>query len=304
MVLVPLATLGVIVLIVVALLGAAGARALRVTEIALDVPGLPADLDGFVIAHISDLHLQFLRVPLRLVAQILTARKPDLVCVTGDLIARPRDLAPAIAWLRKLAEAFPVFVVRGNNEPDLEPLRAAFARGDEGEALGLLVNETATVTRGQGRVAVIGLDDPEKRFPDLPAALRDFAGADFRLVLAHSPVAWPLLQCGLGTDRQIGLMLSGHTHGGQVRLRGKPAHSVHSTVEKSLAAGLFALDMSAPVPRMVSVLEHWDILSAEDGLSARAEAPLLFVTRGLGNALVPWRLNCPPEIAFIQLRRG
>ena len=91
---------------------------------------------------------------------------------------------------------------------------------------------------------------------------------------------------------------------GQIRLRGKHAHSVHSAVEKSLAAGLFALDTTVPVPRMVSLLDHWDILGAEDGLVARADAPLLFVTRGLGNALVPWRFHCPPEIAFIRLRRG
>jgi predicted MPP superfamily phosphohydrolase len=299
-----LAALAIVILCGLAFVGGRGARVLRVTELALDVPGLPEDLDGFVIAHISDLHLRFLRVPLKSVARVLAAREPDIVGVTGDLIARPRDLAPAIAWLRRLAERFPVFVVRGNNEPDLEPLREAFARGAGGEALRLLVNETATIARGAGRVAVIGLDDPEKRDPDLPAAMQGSEGADFRLVLAHSPVAWPLLLCGLGTDRQVGLMLVGHTHGGQIRLRGKHAHSVHSAVEKSLAAGLFALDLTTPVPRMVSVLDHWDVVGAESGLSARADAPLLFVTRGLGNALVPWRFHCPPEIAFIQLRRG
>jgi uncharacterized protein len=299
-----LTALLLVVLLGLAFVGARGARDLRITHIALDVPGLPQDLDGLTIAHVSDLHLRFLRVPLRSVAQVLAAREPDLICVTGDLIAGPRDLAPAIAWLCGLAANVPVFVVRGNNEPDLDPLREVFAQRACPQPLRLLVNETAVLSRGAGRLAIIGLDDPEKRSPDLPVAVAGLEPTGFRLVLAHSPVAWPMLLCGLGTDRQIGLMLAGHTHGGQVRRRGRHAHSVHSAVEKRLAAGLFALDASVPVPGMLSVLDHWDILAAGEELVARADAPLLFVTRGLGNALVPWRYHCPPEVAFIRLRRA
>jgi len=311
--------------LLIVLTGVAGAilwrlkvQRLAITHIDLRVPGLAQELDGFTIAHISDLHLQMLRVRLADIESAVVAGEPDIVCMTGDLIARAADLDPALRWLARLGERYPVFVVRGNNEPELEELQEALRR-TPAPGVRWLTNENAVLQHDGARLEIIGFDDPEKRRPDLLVATAGVESASFRLGLAHSPVAWPMLAAGYGfgkgiraaplhnKGRRVDLLLVGHTHGGQVRFRGRDALMVHSAAAKALASGLFRLDATGPIPGMLPVLDHWTILSASkngEKLAATWSSPMMLVSRGLGNATIPLRINCPPEVAFVRLRRA
>lgn len=183
-------------------------------QVKIPVRGLPADLEGFSIVQLSDLHLGDLTSPerLRRIVDRVNALKPDLICVTGDVldgdICREEGFCEI---LNDLQARYGVAAVTGNHE---------FYAGVE-KFIELARRCRWHVLRNQswvidGRIAMIGLEeDSAERFklpgPDLDAALRNVPGAIPKVLLYHRPAkfAEAVLQ---GID----LQLSGHTHAGQI----------------------------------------------------------------------------------------
>lgn len=182
----------------------------RTVEIAL--PGLPPALDGFTLAHLTDLHIGPLLKKdwLRAVVEKTNALRPDAVVVTGDLIdGSPERLAEDVAPLADLRARLGVFGVTGNHEYyyQVERWLPVFA----GLGLDMLHNEHRVLKAGDAAVVLAGLPDAtEKRFggegPDLNRAL---AGAPegVTVLMAHQPG-------GARERRAVDVQLSGHTHGG------------------------------------------------------------------------------------------
>jgi predicted MPP superfamily phosphohydrolase len=234
----------------------------RVLE--LTVPGLPAELDGLRIVHLSDFHLGVPSpgsVAVERGVDWAAERRPDLVCITGDLLTHPRG-EPR---LRALAERLPppVFAVLGNHDlaisrdpqarasnlTDLEPARLL---RDEGELIEL-----------RGRSVWVAGAYPRKIDPNgLSQA------ADFRILLCHYPRLFDRLEPG-----RFELVLAGHMHDGQITI---------------------------PYPGGKVRLAHPRARYA-NGIY-RTDAGVMHVSPGLGTTFVPFRFAARPEATELVLR--
>lgn len=252
--------------------------ALTVSHVELDL--LPGE-GSFTIAQVSDLHNAEFGGGNQELLAMLEEAQPDLIAITGDLIdSRRTDPAPALAFLEGAVELAPVCYVTGNHE-----FRAYDAYQDlksQMEELGVIVLENESMVLEEVPLRVIGLDDPsfgvrsdpsatpEQILQGALTALAPQAGEeDLRTVLlAHRP-EYVELYAQHGAD----LVLSGHAHGGQVRLPG--------------VGGLYAPGQGF-LPAYTS------------GLYQIGETSLV-VSRGLGNSLFPLRVNNRPEVVLVKL---
>lgn len=251
---------------------------LTVSHVELDL--LPGE-GSFTIAQVSDLHNAEFGGGNRELLAILEEAEPDLIAITGDLIdSRRTDPAPALAFLEGAVELAPVCYVTGNHE--FRAYDAYQGLKSQMEELGVIVLENESMVLEEVPLRVIGLDDPsfgvrsdpsatpEQILQGALTALAPQAGEeDLRTVLlAHRP-EYVELYAQYGAD----LVLSGHAHGGQVRLPG--------------VGGLYAPGQGF-LPEYTS------------GLYQIGETSLV-VSRGLGNSLFPLRVNNRPEVVLVRL---
>ena len=241
---------------------------LTLEQIQLPIPDLPESLDGFKIVQLSDLHyLPFTKLDLieKAVAQVAT-RKPDLVVLTGDFVTHEAEtIFGAVQTLSRLNAKYGVFAVLGNH--DVRSGARIVRQGIEEAGISVLHNCGFTFDVGNSRLNLAGVDDCIWGHPDIHAALAPLAPRIPTLLLAHEPdVIDDFSEVG-----PITLQLSGHTHGGQVRLPllGTP---VLPKLGEKYVQGLHRVNNS------------W-----------------LYTNRGLGMVSMPIRFNCPPEITEIIL---
>jgi predicted MPP superfamily phosphohydrolase len=172
---------------------------LRVLE--LPVAGLPPELDGLRIAHLSDFHLG---PPSRgthaveRAVEWVEARQPDLVCLTGDLVTRPRGRRRFDQLVARLPH---LYVVHGNHDGAMTPLRHGTLLSDSSEEVEL---------RGR-RVELAGVD-PRSWLDRRPSGFPP-SGADLRILLCHFPTVLDRVEPG-----RWQLILAGHLHAGQIVL--------------------------------------------------------------------------------------
>lgn len=244
---------------------------IRLRRVSLPIAHLPAEMAGFRIAFLPDLHLgrlvkpSFVRKALRLGADL----KAPAMVLGGDIVGRPDRHALALpALLAELPREQAVYAVLGNHEYYAGGQDIARLLADGGARL--LVNEHVLIgSDGRPaddgpRLALVGLDDCFQGRPDYDAALRGIAPGVCTLLLGHSPDLADLP--GARGD----LMLSGHTHGGQVRV------------------GSF-------IPAKQTMNRKY-----VEGLVRGPHFPI-FISRGLGITGVALRLCCPPELWEITL---
>jgi predicted MPP superfamily phosphohydrolase len=192
-------------------------RTARVVRVEVPIAGLPAALDGFTIAQVSDVHVgpTIKRPYVEAIVEAVNRLDVDLVAITGDLVdGSVRDLADHVAPLAGLRSREGVFFVTGNHEY----YSGAAAWVGELRRLGLIVllNQHAVVRRGEARLVVAGVTDfsaghfDRSEASDPAAALAGSPAGAVRLLLAHQPRSAVAAQAA-GFD----LQLSGHTHGGQ-----------------------------------------------------------------------------------------
>ncbi len=280
-----LAALALAVLAALLLAGNAWANA-RVWNARVEIRDekIPAAFDGFVLCQVSDVHNEARGEGNAALLRALREAAPDLICITGDFLdSRRTDLDFALELAGQLAEIAPAVYVTGNHEARLKDLSALEA-GLAARGVQVLRDGWMPLARGGEEIALIGLDDPgfaagedwtlaeglDQTQARLSALLAQ-AGDRFSLVLSHRPELLPAY-AEAGAD----LVLSGHAHGGQVRLPG--------------IGGLFAPGQGI-LPRLTS------------GVHARGETRLV-VSRGLGNSAFPLRVFNPPEIVTVTLHAG
>ena len=240
----------------------------------LDVPirGLGAAPDGLRVALISDTHCGPWTGPayVRKAVRLANAQEPDVVLLLGDYVHRDRRrIAPGIAPFADLRAEHGVFAVLGNHDhwEDAPATRQALADADIPE----LDSSSVTLDVGGSRLAIGGVDDLWTAGQDLEATFDGVPDDVPRLLMSHNPDYAESLPEGLRVD----LMVSGHTHGGQVWLPLVGAPLVPSRFGQKYRAGL-----------------------------VRGPRCPVYVTRGLGTITPPVRFFCRPELTVLTLRRG
>jgi len=239
----------------------------RVTRHDLAVRDLPRALDGLRIAQISDTHLPGNRRATRVAVEIIARERPDVVVLTGDICESADSLGALTAFVREVRGTLGTFGIYGNWErksaiPPGHLSDAYAAAGAE-----FLMSRAAWVERGGARLAIVGLDDALYAAPDLDRALeREPAAAEIWLV--HCPAFADRVPAGISPPAAL---LAGHTHGGQIRLPGWTPYT-------PLGSGPY--------------VSGW----------YRAGAMPMYVTRGVGTAVVEARLCCTAEIPVFTLR--
>jgi predicted MPP superfamily phosphohydrolase len=255
--------------VVAASYGLAAASWVRVERPTLPLPQLPQAFDGLRVAFLTDIHhgphigLDFVRTIVRTTLSL----QPDLVLLGGDYSAKEaKYIAPCLDALGGLRAPLGVFGVLGTHDYrcGLEETRAGLKTAGITE----LTNAGVWLRRGSSRLRLAGVDDLWRGKPDVVAAVGDASTSDACLVVSHNPDVAETLR-----DPRVGLMLSGHTHGGQVVVPGYGAPIVPSRYGQKYLRGL----VDAPVTRV-------------------------YVSRGLGTVSPPMRFGSRPELTLATLR--
>ncbi len=255
-------------------------RTLRLRQFRTGIPGLPEQLDGLRVAFLTDFHVggpgsgeELTRQAIELIAQ----EQPDLVLLGGDYVDKGRWQEDSSAF-NDLSRFSSVVGVLGNHDHRggrhvAQTIKEGMAR----RGVVILENESISVRMRNTDVTIAGVDDPYTGHEDFARTLR--GGSSPLVLLAHAPVIDDKLTPGMA-----GLILCGHTHGGQVRL--SPARTL------TPFDSTFYLDrvFGRPASRYQRGF-HW------------AKGNLLYVSNGIGTTRLPIRFMAPPEITIFHLSK-
>jgi len=240
---------------------------------------LPESFDGYRIAHVSDLHNAEMGKDNETLLSMLRDADPDMIAITGDLIdSRNTDIEVALQFVREAVKIAPCYYVTGNHEARVNEYGELKA---EMEAAGVTVLEDVRneISMEGETITLIGVNDPSYQtdylFGDaesvIDAKLEELhtENAGFTILLSHRPELFDTY-----ADHDIDLVLSGHAHGGQFRL--------------PFIGGLVAPNQG--------LFPEYDA-----GIYTEGNTNML-VSRGVGNSILPFRINNRPEVILIELQ--
>jgi len=259
---------------------------LRLETPQIRIPGLPARFKGLRIAQITDLHSSFIVSEglLRSATRLIMEEKPDVICLTGDYVTGEtkflsgsigkfdkKHIDKCASALEGLSAPMGIFGVLGNHDfwsgnPAVEAITEGLSR-----RLGVvwLRNRGVRLTKGGAGIDLLGVDDYWESSSSVDAALKGVDEDGVRILLSHNPDINEQIEL---ERLRIDLVISGHTHGGQIALPLIGAPFMPSKFGQKYLAGL-----------------------VRDGDRQT------YISRGVGHLLAPVRLNCPPEATVITL---
>lgn len=242
---------------------------LKLERLRIPITGLPVAFDGYRLIQLTDLHLitEASRQLIDRAVSMVLERAPDLITLTGDYVSEHLDAGGLYDALRPLAATDGVWASLGNHDHWVDAGGVRQVLADAG--IKELSNSSTMIMREGAAIWLAGVDDIWERHHDLSAALADVPADGQVILLAHEPdYADQVYPTG-----RVALQLSGHSHGGQVRLPliGAP---VLPYLGRKYPYGLRCLG------------DMW-----------------LYTNRGVGN-LIPVRVNCRPEVTEITLVRA
>lgn len=265
------------VLVAAASVGLAQAHQVVVERLAVGLARLPMELDGLRIVHLSDFHYTSERdsAVIRAAVRATNALDPDMVVLTGDYVTVPMygsnhssalGAMPCGQILGDLHAPMGIFAVLGNHD-QCDP--QFIVRALESRGITVLRNYALHVEHAGARLWVAGVDDVLMGKPNLDEALRTIPRGEATILLAHEPDFADTVR-----SYPVDLQLSGHSHGGQIRL--------------PLSGAPYLPPLARKYP---TGLRHLGPLS-------------LYTNRGLGTVELPVRFDCPPEVTLLTLRSG
>ena len=268
-----------ICLVVISVWIVLGSTNLEITEYYVTSARIPDSFDCFEIAQISDLHNAKFGDENKDLLVLLSQIEPNVIVLTGDLIdSRQTDIEIALDFAGKAVQIAPVYYVSGNHEARV-PEYAELKMGLTDLGVTVLENQKAQITRDGESITLMGIQDPsfstDYLFGDAESVSRQAISSlqnesdGFTVLLSHRPELFDLY-VGTGVD----LVLSGHSHGGQFRL--------------PFIGGLVAPNQG--------------FFPKYDAGQFNEENTTMIVSRGVGNSIIPFRINNPPEIVVVELK--
>jgi predicted MPP superfamily phosphohydrolase len=244
------------------------AERVRVKHNEISLPGLPPLFDGFTILHLSDLHVDQSEAAMLHLIGLTHELRYDLCVWTGDF--RGKTFGPFEAALNGTARVRdhiggPAYGVLGNHDT------IRMVPGLEAMGIRMLLNECETITRGDQRIWLAGIDDAHFfRVDNIEKAAVGIPAGEFSILLSHTPEVYRQ-----AAHAGFNLLLGGHTHGGQLCLPGSIPITLDAMLPRRMGAGAW-----------------------------RHHTMVGYTSVGAGTSLIPVRLNCPPEITLHYLRCG
>lgn len=260
-----------------------GNRTVKTTVYHIHDPQLPHGFGGCRIAQISDLHNAEFGKDNQPLLDILSQQKPDLILFTGDFVDSNRtDTASALSFAASAAQIAPCYFVPGNHEawlgggyPDLEQQL-------EASGVTVLRNEAVSFERNGDTIQLVGVDDPD--FVEHSSGMFNLSDAivskeisdightdDYRILLSHRAETFSSY-----AEQGVNLTFAGHAHGGQFRI--------------PFVGGLVAPNQG--------LFPKYD-----SGIYTEGDSTMV-VSRGLGNSIIPFRINNRPEVVIAILHSG
>lgn len=221
------------------------------------------------VVQLTDIHagVYMTRAEIRRYANQVTALEPDLFVLTGDYISNSMEFLPdCVEEMARVRARYGTFATMGNHERWFGRQSDVLAMFRQ-HRITFLLNAHQVIQTEQGSLAVAGIDDLQAGYPDLAAALHGLDSAVPTILLSHRPEIFPR-----AASHGVPLTLSGHYHGGQIKL------------------GLPGLNLS-----LVHLMTPYP-----EGLY-RIKDSHLYVSRGIGTTFTPIRLNARPEVTLLHL---
>ncbi|EOO27550.1 phosphoesterase [Bacillus cereus BAG1X2-3] len=251
---------------------------ISITEVKITSSKIPSSFKGYKILQISDLHNKQFGDNQDVLIQKIKSIDPDIIAITGDLIdSKSYDAEVSMQLIREIVKKYPVYFVTGNHEQwsgKYNRLEKELKKYD----VNVLRNQHVGIRKGEQEINLLGIDDPEfvtgNRdegniiIDEIKKAKIEMQPDRYNVLLSHRPEFLTEY-----ADEQIDLVLSGHAHGGQVRL--------------PFIGGLVA-------PNQGVLPKYTAGLYVEQSTS-------MVVSRGLGNSIIPQRILNRPEIVVVQL---
>ena len=226
---------------------------------------LPRAFDGFTLLHLTDMHVDMNEAAMARLIAILDGLAYDLCVMTGDF--RAQTYGSFDATLEGLARVrahvkTPVYGVLGNHDT------IRMVPGLEAMGIRMLLNEAVAIERGGERIHLAGIDDAHYfRVDNIEKAADRIPHDEFSILLSHTPEIYRQ-----AAHADFDLMLSGHTHGGQICLPGSIPITLDAKLPRRFGSGAWSYHTMAG-----------------------------YTSVGVGSCIVPVRLNCPPEITLHRL---
>jgi predicted MPP superfamily phosphohydrolase len=234
----------------------------------IQLPELPAAFDGFTLLHLSDMHVDMSQDAMHRLIELLHEIDYDICVLTGDY--RGKTYGPFEETLEGMARVRvhlkePVYGVLGNHDT------IRMVPGLEEMGIQMLLNESICIERGDECIHLVGIDDAHYyRVDNIEKAASGIHHTEFSILLSHTPEIYRQ-----AAHADFNLLLSGHTHGGQVCLPGKIPITLDSVLPRHMGSGAW---------------EYHNMIG--------------YTSVGVGSSVVSVRFNCLPEITLHSLHQG
>ena len=242
--------------------GISNAAKVAIRHNRIESPHLPKAFDGFTVVQLSDLHVEMSEAAMERVIDLLGEARYDVCVLTGDYRSRtsgPYDTT--LAGMARVRDGLkgPIYGVLGDHDT------VCMVPGLEAMGIRMLLNESALIERGGRRIHLGGIGDAHFYGMDnIEKAAAAIPQDAFSILISHTPEVYRQ-----AADANFNVLLSGHTHGGQICLPGGIPITLNSVLPRSMGSGAW---------------KYHDMIG--------------YTSVGAGTSIVPVRFNCPPEITL------
>ncbi|HUU50413.1 MAG TPA: metallophosphoesterase [Nitrospinota bacterium] len=240
---------------------------IKVEKVDIPIEELPDKFEGLRIVHISDIHIKRFGKREKKIVKIINELNPSVLFITGDIVSRDVLKEVEKFWWG-IKTKYGIWAVQGNWEHKYSMTGERVKEVYKKYGVKLLINESDKLYIKDNYIGIIGIDDPFTFHDNMSKALGGLPEDSVKILLSHSPSI-----IDEASENGISLVLTGHTHGGQIA-----------------------------IPGIGAIVKRRDCNGYVSGKYTRNQTQI-YVNRGIGTSILPIRLFCPPEITLIKLKR-